>query len=97
MGQDCPIQLVRLGIDQQFGSIMLINLKNTLINLQEYNVILLYIMPWIIWCLTYDYIFHFDASFLILFFISLKKGIFSLSLSFSLYIYIYIYILFILF
>ena len=27
MGQDCPIQLVRLGIDQQFGSIMLINLN----------------------------------------------------------------------
>ena len=68
--------------------------KNTLINLQEYNVILLYIMPWIIWCLTYDYIFHFYASFLILFFISLKKGIFSLSLSLSIYIYIYYFLCF---
>ena len=27
-------------------------------SLQEYNIILLYIMAWIIWCLTYDYIFY---------------------------------------
>ena len=60
--------------------------KNTLISLQEYNFILLYIMAWIIWCLTYDYVFHFDASILILFFISLKKGIYSLSLSPYIYI-----------
>ena len=63
-------------------------------NLQEYNVILLYIMTWIIWCLTYDYIFYFDVSFShFIFYFSLEKGDYSLSLSLS----IYIYILFIIF
>ena len=61
-------------------------------SLQKYNIILLYIIAWIIWWLTYDYIFYFDASFS--HFISLSL---SLSLSISLYIYIYIYIYYLLF
>ena len=65
-------------------------------SLLEYNVILLYIMDWIIWCLTFDYISM--LLFLILFSISLTKKVISLSLSlslsFSLYIYIYIIYLF---
>ena len=68
--------------------------KNTLINLQEYNVILLYIMAWIIWCLTFDYIFYLILHFLILFSIFLSKRVITLSLSLSLSIYIYIYIFF---
>ena len=62
-------------------------------SLLEFNVILLYIMVWIIWCLTYDYIFYLMLLLLILFFISLpKKGItLSLSLSLSLSLFIYIY------
>ena len=59
-------------------------------SLLEYNVILLYIMVWIIWCLTYDYIFYLMLL-LILFFISLPKKVITLSPSLSLYIYIYIY------
>ena len=59
-------------------------------SLLEYNVILLYIMDWIIWCLTFNYILM--LLFLILFSISLKKKVISLSLSLSLSIYIYIYI-----
>ena len=64
-------------------------------SLQEYNVILLYIMAWIIWCLTYKF-FILILLFLILFFyFSPEKVItLSLSLSLSLYIYIYIYYLF---
>ena len=62
-------------------------------SLQEYNVILLHIMVWIIWCLTYDYIFYLILFFLSFYFLFLSwKG--DLSLSLSLYIYIYIYILF---
>ena len=61
-------------------------------SLQEYNVILLYIMVWIIWCLTYDYIFYLMFLLLILFYISLPKKVISLSLSLSLSLYIYIYI-----
>ena len=54
-------------------------------SLQEYNVILLYRMIWIIWCLAYVYIFILTLLHLILFSISLpKKGDYSLSLSLSL-------------
>ena len=64
-------------------------------SLQEYNVILLYSMAWIIWCLIYDYIFYFNASSShFIFYFSPEKGDYSLSLSLSLYIYIYIYYLF---
>ena len=63
-------------------------------SLQEYNVILLYIMVWIIWCLTYDYIFYLILLFLILFSISLPKKVITLSLSLSLSLSIYIYIFF---
>ena len=59
-------------------------------SLLEYNVILLYIMDWIIWCLTFNYILM--LLFLILFSISLKKKVISLSLSLSLSLSIYIYI-----
>ena len=58
-------------------------------SLQGYNVILLYNMTWIIWCLTHDYILYFDASsshFIL--YLSPKKGNYFLSLSLSLYIYI---------
>ena len=60
-------------------------------SLQEYNVILLYIMVWIVRYLTYDYIFY---LILLLFFlsISLLKKVITLSLSLSLSLYIYIYI-----
>ena len=58
-------------------------------SLQEYNVILLYSMAWIIWCLIYDYIFYFNASSShFIFYLSPEKGDYSLSL------YIYIYNLF---
>ena len=50
-------------------------------SLQEFYVILLYSMVWIIWCLTYDYIFYFDAS---------SSHFISLSLSLSLSLSIYI-------
>ena len=61
-------------------------------SLLEFNVILLYIMVWIIWCLTYDYIFNLILLFLILFSISLLKKVITLSLSLSLSLSIYIYI-----
>ena len=62
-------------------------------SLQEYNVILLYSMAWIILCLIYDYIFYFNASSShFIFYFSPEKGDYSLSL--SLYIYIYIYIIY---
>ena len=56
-------------------------------SLQEYNVILLYSMTWIIWYFTHNYIFC-DASSHFIFYLSPKIGNYSLSL--SLYIYIYI-------
>ena len=60
-------------------------------SLQEYNVILLYNMTWIIWYLTHNYIFYFDASSShFIFYLSPRKGNYSLSLSLSLSIYIYI-------
>ena len=60
-------------------------------SLQEYNVILLYGITWIIWCLTHDYVFflRFFFSFYFLF-ITWKMWLLSLSLSLSIYIYIYI-------
>ena len=62
-------------------------------SLHKYNVILLYIMAWIIWFLTYDYISYFDASFShFIFYFSFEKGDYSLSLSLSLSLSIYIYI-----
>ena len=62
-------------------------------SLQKYNIILLYIIAWIIWCLTYDYIFYFDVSFsYFIFYFSPKKCEYSLSL--YIYIYIYIYIIY---
>ena len=61
-------------------------------SLQVYNFILLYIMVWIIWCLTYNNIFYLILLFLILFYISLQKKVITLSLSLSLSLYIYIYI-----
>ena len=68
-------------------------------SLQEYNIILLYSMIGILWSLTHYYIFfYFDASSShFIFYLSLKKGNYSLSLSLSLSLYIYIYIKFILF
>ena len=58
------------------------------------NVILLYSMAWIIWCLTHDCIFILTLL-LILFSIFFPKNVIilsiSLSLSLSVYIYIYIY------
>ena len=58
-------------------------------SLQEYNVILLYSMTWIIWYFTHNYIFC-DASSHFIFYLSPKIGNYSLSLSLSLHIYIYI-------
>ena len=59
-------------------------------SLQEYNVILLYGITWIIWCLTHDYVFYDASSSHFIFYLSLEKCDYSLSLSLSLYIYIYI-------
>ena len=71
-------------------------------SLQGYNVILLYNMTWIIWCLTHDYILYFDASsshFIL--YLSPKKGNYFFSLSLSLYICVCVcvcvWVLFILF
>ena len=67
-------------------------------SLQEYNIILSYSMIGILWCLThyYFYFFYFDASSHFIFYLSPKKGNYSLSLSvsLSLSLYIYIYIIY---
>ena len=50
-------------------------------SLQEYNVILLYIMAWIIWCLAYNYIFLFWCFFFSFYFLFLSRKRWLLSLS----------------
>ena len=60
-------------------------------SLQEYNIIILYVMVWIIWCLTYDYIFYLILFFSHFIFYFSPEKVITLSLSLSLSIYIYIY------